>query len=361
MDKRESEKTITIKINGKKQEFEETRQQPKRNPEPLIAKKEEPIKFSVHHSDEISSHTEAAAARAQQDESFDWILPERSENPEIKEFHVPTISNAKKKPDLFGKRQGSFFKTIFTAVLLAIVVGTSFGFIMLKLVLTDNSAEKVNVADLGNETKQTENQSGNEEKNPPGSLSFVLPKISTFVIQGGAFSSQDSAEKELQTVKSKGSATRIIEIEGKSFLYLSVVDNKVHADELEASFKESGMVDVFDKVLEVGGKEVTGLQAGEREFLEAIPTLYQSLVIAGANASLHSVISQQVSDNIDQQAKKIVAIEDKQFTNNKIKTLKVTTDNALKQIDAIKDKATESESMALQQQLLAILAIYQSL
>jgi stage II sporulation protein B len=361
VDKRESEKTITIKINGKKQEFEETRQQPSLNTSPVKPKNEESIPFSFHHENEYSGHAESAAAKAEQDESFDWILPEPSETIEIKEFHIAEDLSPKKKSSHFGKRQGSFFKTIFTAVILAVVLGTSFGLIMLKLVLTDNKAETANVGVQGNEPKQTEKQNQNEEKNPSGTLSLVTPKISTFVIQGGAFSNKASAEKEQQVVKDKGSPARIIESDGNSLLLLSVIDNKEHADKLEASFKESGIVNVFDKVLEVGGKEMKGLQQGEKEYLESLPTLFQALTVAGANASLNLSISQSILISVEQQSQKIKAIDNKQFTNEKIKTLKVSTDNALKQFKLLKNKTTKEESTALQQNLLSILSAYHSL
>lgn len=359
MDKRETGRTITIKINGKKQGFEDTRQSSNRNSaESLQEKHDETSNIPLHYEEELKSQSEAAASKAELDESFDWILPESAENPAIKEFQIAAKSSTKKKNTLSSKQNGSIIKTIVTAVALAVILGTSFGLIMLKLVFTDQGSEPASLDNPPVNFGQNGNQ--NDGKTTAGTDNLTLPKISTFVVQGGAFSTKELAELEQKSILAKGSASRIFEENGKTLLLLSVADSKDHAKELEARYKQSG-VDAYGKTIEVGGKEIAGLQTGEKEFLETLPLLFQTLAAAGANASLNTTISQSLLENIDEQAKKLAAIEDMQLVNDQIKALKASTDEAVKKINEIKDKPDPSEIMAFQQNLLAILAEYQSL
>ena len=90
----------------------------------------------------------AAAKDPIDDESFDWIIPESAEQ-DIQEYKIVGSHNQKKskKPVTFStfskKRNGSLVKSILVTILFAVLIGTSFGVLMLKLVNNDSSKPAV--------------------------------------------------------------------------------------------------------------------------------------------------------------------------------------------------------------------------
>ncbi|WP_458474647.1 hypothetical protein, partial [Acinetobacter soli] len=143
VDKPKSEKTITIKINGKDRPFQEKKEEKKGKTWELrqLDRKQEQTEF-------FASIQTAAGKEA--DDSFDWILPEETEDEDIKEYKIATPPNSPAENGLStlarkfrGRNKQGFLTSIFLAVFFAVLLGTSFGFIMLKLVFTDQAAETV--------------------------------------------------------------------------------------------------------------------------------------------------------------------------------------------------------------------------
>lgn len=193
------------------------------------------------------------------------------------------------------------FTTIFTAVFLAVLLGTSFGFTMLKLVFIEHPAQTSTVQKPTTtpepEKKQAEQQSGK--------LSLVPPTITTWVVQEGVYSNKDSATQIVNSLKEKGASAATFESNGQSFLLLSVADTKDHAKEFGEILKESGVTEFIAKEMSFSGHEISGLQVQEKTYIEGIPLLFETMTTAASIASATDSFPKALLDSINQQSKKL--------------------------------------------------------
>jgi stage II sporulation protein B len=346
-------KTITIKINGKDRPFQEKNED----------KKKEAWKPKDFERKENNEETEffasiQTAAGKEADDSFDWILPEETEDSEIKEFKVatPPKSPAKKgfstlAQNFKKKNNQGFLTSIFLAVFFAVLLGTSFGFIMLKLVFTDQAAETVTPA-------VTETPAASREQ--AGTETAALDPLATFVVQGGVFSNNNAAKQIQEANAQKGADSHLIEIGGQTFLYLGVSDNIEHAKEMGADLKSKG-IDVFAKEITFDAKSIDGLNAVEKKLLEIAPSLYHTLSAGAANATVEKSIPEGLVEDIKKQRANLNELQAGQIKNQALISIKEELENASKQIETFQESGDAASASKVQQHLLAFLAAYQSL
>ena len=389
MEKRETGKTITIKINGKKQSYGDDSKQnqnqkfdyiiePKKEeldqkltPQLVITKQEpEPksIKVSLNLEENVTK-TEAAATKEPIEDHFDWILPEpeeMSEKQPISEFNKPASASPKMKkttpkPFLFGKsKKRGFFTTIFTAVFLAVLLGTSLGLTILKLVIVEKKpAQEV----ISNNPETTINPSDKSEATKSGAISLALPTISTFVVQGGVFSTKEAGKKIEAEIKQKQVPALIIENKGQYVLLLSVTDSIENTRELTSKYKQSGVDTsyLYPKELALGGIEVSNVNQQEKAYLEAFPLLFETMTKATSTVTFTATIPPSLIESINQQVKKMNESAGTSLENEKIVSLKKNIDLTTKGVIALGKSATPKEITTVQQQLLSLLAGYQTL
>ncbi|EIJ79041.1 hypothetical protein PB1_15824 [Bacillus methanolicus PB1] len=347
MDKREKGQTITIKINGKDRPFKEA------HSEDADTKKKTEYNKRLD-KDEYVTRYETAAAEESLEESFDWILPELTDEPKVAEKKIAdeTIKNKNKGWSGAANRKTSqgIFTSIFFSVFLAILLGVSFGLILLKSVITDNSAEEI----------EEPIPAADEVKPAAGTASANVPPISAFIVQEGVYSTSEAAEKAKSAVEQKGAPAHIVNMNEQFFVYLSVADSMENAKEIGSGLKSNG-INVFAKPLDFGGKQLSGLQETERKLLESAPALYEILARAASEASLTNSISRETAESLNKQGEVIFQIEEAALKNNNLKKLRDRLVNAIERANAIQ-KSTELEKVKeLQNELLSFLAAYQSL
>ncbi|MEH7417123.1 hypothetical protein V7266_17705 [Neobacillus drentensis] len=360
MDKPNKGNTIKIKLNGETKTFEE---EPKKvDREPAI----EPIPGVLEiDSNKVENDVffETAAAKESVDESFDWIIPESSDQ-DIEEF---TIAGNKKtkKPSLPKiatisanpkKKKDRNIVTIVTSAAFAILIGTTIGFVMLKLVIT-GPTDKPRTASVPTVAEETGNTTvGQTEEN--SSKATILEQMTTYVIQGGVFTSKDGAKETSTQVTSKGVPSKLVEMSGKQFLFLGVADSIETAKSLGNQYKADGVGDVFAKPLLLDEKQVSGLNDKEKSFLENVPAIYQTLSQATSTALLNNKLSVEST-------KAITGLEEQLKTsglkNEKVNTIKTELTTAADKLKTYqKSKSKKSLSQA-QQHLLNFLSAYYSL
>lgn len=214
MDKPKSEKTITIKINGKDRPFQEKKEEMKEkswDPRQLDRQKKQ-------DQTEFFASIQTAAGK-EADDSFDWILPEETEDEDIKEYKIAAPPKSPAKNGLStlarkfrGRNKQGFLTSIFLAVFFAVLLGTSFGFIMLKLVFTDQAAETVVAPPIN------EKPAAGSQQTPAGSAG--LETIATYVVQGGVFSNSEAAQQIKDANSQKGVYSQSITMGEQTFLFL---------------------------------------------------------------------------------------------------------------------------------------------
>ncbi|MBT2688097.1 hypothetical protein J7I93_07875 [Bacillus sp. ISL-47] len=353
MDKPNNGKTITIKINGKDRPFQEKNEgKQKKNWKPKELERKE-----KHEETEFFTSIQTAAAK-EADDSFDWILPEETEDSEIKEFKVatPPKSPAKKGLSTLAKnfkrknKQG-FLTSIFLAVFFAVLLGTSFGFIMLKLVFTDQAAETI--APAVTETPASSGQ-------PPGTETAALDPLATFVVQGGVFSNSEAAKQIQEANAQKGANSKLIEMDGQTFLYLGVADSIEHAKEMGGALKSKG-IDVFAKEIIFDAKSIEGLNAVEKKILEMAPSMYQTLTAGAASAAVEKTMPAGLVEDMKKQSAALNELQADQIKKQGLISIKEELENASKQMNAFQQTGDAASAEKVQQHLLAFLAAYQSL
>ncbi|MEH7375663.1 SPOR domain-containing protein [Neobacillus drentensis] len=354
MDKPNKGNTITIKLNGENPPQLDV---PPNEVEASIDPIPKVIKINSNLS-ESDNFMETAAAQESVDESFDWIIPESSEN-DIEEFKkVPSQSGKKSalpKITTFSsntkKKNGRPLGTILISAVFAILIGTTIGVVMLKLVITTPTNKTV----VTEPTVVTEKPANTESKTTEGKTSSAaISQVTAYVIQGGVFSSEAGAKETSSSLDSKGIPSQTVEMDGKYYLFLGVADSIEAAKALGGQYKENGIEEVFAKPLLLDEKKFTDVTTKEKTFLKAVPTIYQTLSLTSSSALLTKSLSEDSSKallEIEEQLKSSVK-------NKKLKDLKAELVSANEKLKAFQESKSEKNLSDAQQHLLNFMSLY---
>ncbi|MDR7077923.1 stage II sporulation protein B [Neobacillus niacini] len=363
MDKPNRGNTIKIKLNGETKTFSEEPIQKEK--EPAKDSFDKVIKIDEDFNEQDIFLETAAAKEPIDDESFDWIIPESSDQ-DIQEYKIVSSQNQKqkksgsKKPVAFTtfstKRNGGVFKSILITAIFAILIGTSLGLLMLKLVNTDSSKPAVTepvVVDKGSD-KGSENNTGGK------STSIVLGAQTAFIVQGGAFTTKDAASDAASQAKGKGLPAQTLTMDNKEYLFLGVADSIEIAKGLGTQYKTNGFEDVFSKQIPIAEKTVSDINDSEKSFLEAAPAIFQQLSKVTSNAMVTGSISSDFSKEVTSTSKQLKQGA-KELKNEKVKTLNEELSSALTKVEAFQEKKNKDSLVEAQQHLLNYLSVYYSL
>lgn len=353
MEQQRSNRTITIKINGNERKYkEETRN--------VVVESQPEIIESVH-STELDGFSEMAATQEVADESFDWILPNNDgDDDEIEEYIIAKQPIEKKKKNnsvsilkksLQKKQHSGPIKSLLFSVLLAIVIGTSFGFLVLKLVISEAKVEVGQVTTIPQETT-----TGKE--NPVSTTGALqLQPINTYIIQGGVFSSVESAEIGAEAVKQKGVPAQVVEANGQAFLFLGLADSIDKAKAIGTSMKEND-IEVFAKAYTLPEKDLNELTSMEANLLKEIEIVYQSLSSLASSAMLSESIDENV---LQEQMDFLLSIDKKEIKSSKIEQLRLDLAGSIEKLSAYNQHKNNSLVIEAQQHLLSFVGTYFSL
>lgn len=366
VEREEKGKTITIKINGKNHTFQDTERQENKRMEaenhrdPLIEETDQNNKY------DYSSALEAAATKeAADEENFDWILPDESSdfNMDVQEYKIakqPKKQNQKGIGSIsknFKKNnRNGMLSSVFLTVFFAILLGTSFGLLLLKLVITENeiaSDQPVIAEPIPEKTEDTPAGGG-------GTETITLEPLSTFVVQGGVFSNKAAADQMKDEAVQLGAPAQVVEMNGQAILYVSVADSIEHAKEIGAQLKNKG-IEVFAKPITFDGKTLKDLKGEDKKVMEAAGAIYQSLSVGASEAAASQTISASTLENAEKQGSILKDITEDKLKHDGVISIKEELDQALGQLRAFKQKGEPSIQIKLQQHLLAFLAAYHSM
>jgi stage II sporulation protein B len=359
VDKPKRGNTIKIKLNGENQTFSEEPIQKDPESSKDSFTKVISIENDFHEQDVF---LETAAAQEPVDESFDWIIPESSEN-DIQEYKVVSSQNpknsGKKKQISFStfsaKQNGGPIKSILVTAVFAILIGTSFGALMLKLVISDTSKPAVTepvVVDKGS-------NKGSESAGGKGGSSIVIGAQTAFIVQGGAFKTKDAASQAASQAKGKGLPAQSVTMNDNNFLFLGLADSIETAKALGATYKANGFEDVFAKQIPIAERTVSGINETEKSFLEAAPAIFQQLSKVTSNGIVSGSLSSEASKEVTSLGDQLKQSEE--LENEKVKSLNVELSSALEKVKDFQEKKSEKSLIEAQQHLLNYLGIYHSL
>ncbi|MEH7343657.1 SPOR domain-containing protein [Bacillus sp. JJ1532] len=356
---REKGRTITIKINGEHRSYEENLVEENQKEDIKIEHLQQ--EGRTENWDNMSLEESAAAKETADDDSFDWILPEDTiEETDLKEYNIAaqTKKSSKKGNGTFGQsfkknRHKGFLTSVFITVFFAILLGTGFGFIMLKLVITENSAEIEQPVIAEPAVEEV-------VKQPEGSETAVLQPLSTFVIQGGVFSNIEAARQIEGDHIQKGIPSKVIDINGQAVLYLSIASSIEEAKEIGNQFKDKGY-EAFAKPITLDEKSLEGLLAVEKKIIDAAPGIFQAIAEGATEAATKQTLSDANVDKIAAQIESIKTDKGDQIKNKGIISLNNELNHAHQQLMAYKESKDSAALTKVQQHLLEFFSVYQAL
>ncbi len=351
MDKPKKGHTIKIKINGEEKTIHEEPR--KQDSEPAIEKAPKVVKIYPDIPDP-EVYLEAAAAQESVDESFDWIIPESSED-EIEVFKTASFKGPKKssgRTSFPKKKNGRPLGPILISAAFAILIGTTIGVFMLKLVITEPN-EKVLT-----EPKVVLNEKGDSNKKNPKHASAALTQLTTYAVQGGVYSSKEGAKENTDLLISKGIPAQLVEMSGKYYIFLGVADSLETAKTLGTQYKDLGAEGAFAKPLLLDEKKISDVSSSEKRFIESVPKIYQMLSAATSNAIVTKSISEEAF-------KTLTGVEEQFKTsgikNEKVKGLKTQLNAANEKVKVFQKSKDAKVLGEAQQHLLNFLSLYYSM
>lgn len=353
MDKPGNDKTITIKINGKDRFLHE---KDKVEPQKTYRFEE---KSEYNDIEDLTARETAAGQELKDDDEFDWILPELDEEEELKEYKIAKTKKAKKSKPVYEvfstpkKKQAkkSIIPSIVLTVFLAVLVGSSLGVLLLQMVISEEAVE-VGGTPVAEEAPVA---GGGEE---PGTITAEIPAISSFVVQGGAFSSVEAAKVEAESISAKGVPVKAIEMGDRAFLFVGVADSLPNAKAL-GTLLQSNDVETFAKEVAFGGGSMGELHEGDKVLLEQAPALYQTLSNLTTTASLHNTVSSEGVDSLNTQLEKWNGLENPEGEG--VQQLKAEMDKAIENMTSYIENKDVNLLPTIQQHLLNFLANYDAL
>jgi stage II sporulation protein B len=351
--------TITIKIDGKSRTYQENKQ--KLKPEKMTSSKTfvdddgRKLEFDKRPVEKASikepNYEEVAAASAEKnEEDFDWILPETSEEPELEEYKIASYTSKPNKGKsvikALKKNKNNLSPSIFFALFFAVIIGMSFGFILLRLVISDQT--------LGGQEVVTTVPPTEQQSEQANVVSYTLPVVSTFVVQESAYSSVEAANEGKKVLDQKEIPSSVVTTE-RSYLLVGIGLTKESGKAIGERLTEKG-IDIYAKEIQVGGIQLNEITSTEQKLLEQASQLYAPLVTISTNLTLEQTIPEEASNNVTQMKAEWDKINSKEIKSERFIQLKEEIDKAITvAINPSKEKSTE-----LQQHLLSFLSLYQS-
>ncbi|MBM6619750.1 hypothetical protein [Bacillus suaedaesalsae] len=265
---------VTIKINGKERSFFEATSETEKVEKKSV--REKPIEtdyeeeLTIVDIDEVLAKEEIAAANQEEDE-FDWVLPKQPvRDHTFNRESIVDIDDLRKKktPTITSFTVGSSFKkkknkeayplkTLLLSIVSALVVGTCFGMVVLRMFtgetipVATNQTEQVEKATPGKGSENDGKGAGEVNKE-----SFTAPSLDVFLVQGGAFSSETQATPIMEELKNKGFASTSMSIDGNHFLFIGIGFTKEIGTAISKPYNEQGQ-DTYVKSISTPEKNVT--------------------------------------------------------------------------------------------------------
>ena len=275
MDKPTRERKIIVNINGEKKEYKWI---PSEDPNSLDTIKE------------IASTVEEEQTPPV------WILPEKEQAEKNEKEPVKS-----KKTAFLKFVQSNKLRVLATGIpiLIALMTGTIFGIVVLKIVLFGGEAkEAVKVPN-------SISVSGSKTSEPSASKKMIK-EMNAFVVQGGVYSSKTAAEQRASLIEDDGLPSIILKQGDKYYIYIGAASSLEETKKLALLYKEQGF-ETYWKEIRIEGETKNAYTEKETEMIDhMIYNIGQyTKLAAGAQLNNHSAKSPKLKpiqlENIPQE------------------------------------------------------------
>jgi stage II sporulation protein B len=315
---------ITIKINGDKKNYNE----------------ELPV-----HNWKLGEEESAAA----EEDSFDWVLPD--EDPAPKEFKKINYVQNKKGKKQFGGRQitPGIARIIYTLVG-AVAVSLIFGFIILNVITEgEQSIPAVQLQEAG------DTNTNDADKPSASGGAVTLESFNASVLQGGVYTTEESANAMKVSLEAKGIPTVIIEMEGSRFLFIGTAGDLEGAKAMGKKLSAQN-VEVYAKDIVLPEKNFEGTKA-DADFIKKSKAVFAAIAAESSNAYTNGTIGEEKMAEISALLKDLSALK----VSEKITGLKENLETASSNLQGYKASSELTKLVAAQQSLLSYLEAYHKL
>ncbi|BAB06753.1 hypothetical protein P4637_06530 [Halalkalibacterium halodurans] len=247
---------VSIRLNGKRQPFQELVE----NNPASAAKKNDRSRKPREDADKVIDFHKRYEDRIRNEEPF-WDDGNRKKSPKI------PYKRKKKKP--YGTNERFALKVkkvpviLIMALVSALIVGTSLGFI----VLTIFTADELPVA------------SGEVQETVPavsqGDASF--PELAVEVVQGGAFTSIEAGEAVIASLQEKGRAAALVESDDSVYMFIGLAQDRAKAQDVAQAYSELDQ-DTYIKSFAAPTSDSKRLNEETIQWLHDMESSYQQLV-----------------------------------------------------------------------------------
>lgn len=339
MDKQKQ--SISIKINGKERTYDEDQ-----SPDPKDSKHKLLYSHNGH---------EVAAAKESEEEGFTDIQEEKP--PVSKVVPIEDLRNRTKKPSIVRKathskqkRKFSFsFSQPILTILLAVIIGTSFGMVILNLITHDEpTSGKAAIATLEEKTAPNEEPKAVSAK----TVSVKLDPVNLTIVQAGVFQSEENRKALVAKIKGDGLAAAAI----GAAVVTGIGMNESEAAHLLAAYTQSGQ-EAIDKPLTIKGASYDKISSKDAELLAEGQKLMGLLGSLSAGAFGQAGITGEQWLKIQQSHQKITALNSGELD----KSLKPFSAHLQESYIALEKYQSDKDVKLLwksQQELLDALAVY---
>lgn len=340
---------ISIKINGK---------------EPKVKAEEKDTTKFVETEEPLTrvENEEVAAAQEEEEDDFSWVLPDENlKNQPSKEREIPVIpiedlrhsKGPSKIPYLPKKNRGIQLFSVkqFTiSLVLAVVLGIGFGFMILKVVEDVNAGS----AEAENPSQVTDNNStpADNPKDKPASsqVAIELEALSTGIVQGGKFSTAESANSVVNDITNKGFAATSIEMDGAFYVIAGIAAEQGSVGGIKAKYAEA-FPEFFSKTFETPGGSYTNAGKTDSEAIKVSLPVFKELLTLSSLAFGTGGIDDGQWENL---SKQIAAVKEIKTDNLHAQLKEFHTDiqSAFTQLQSYKNGGDEKTLWQSQQSLL---------
>ncbi|WP_156942354.1 hypothetical protein [Alkalihalobacterium bogoriense] len=287
---------ISVKLNGKKQHYEEKKTTPippiQQEPEPKPVAAADNSKKEESASPDIIDFRERQTERKKRDQPF-WDDGNNEYSPKL------PFKRKKKKPKKpFQFSLKSFPLSIVLAGISAVVVGVSFGLVILTIFTGESEA----TGDPNGQAVPTVAEVVAEGKN--------LPDLTVEIVQGGAFSTIEKGEEIVDRLKDRGHAAVLIESSDPHYMFIGVAQDKEYANGLSQLYQQEGQ-DTYVKPFAVLGGKVDAGNEDTGVFFQDGMAIYNELMLV----SIRSLAGDK--EIITDKSLEIVVSEHQKWTDSK--------------------------------------------
>ncbi|MCT8137513.1 hypothetical protein H1D32_07000 [Anaerobacillus sp. CMMVII] len=355
---KKNDRRISIVLNGKEKLYEE-----------LVKDKQ------VY--EEILNEEISAMKEEESSEEFEWILPEPSENqssPKVvdlgerrrdkKKLGGPYWDDGKsdtspKLPHIKRKKRRRFdIKSlplgIIGIVFSAIIVGLSFGFMMITI-FTGDKTDQIVAQPTVVGTSPTEA--------PVSVTPGQIPILGVEVVQGGAYTVIEKGNEKVNEIQADGYAATLTTSTEPAFLFIGIGLDREQASIIGDVYKDKGQ-EIYLKPYAITSNGMVENQ-NQAIFLETAIDLYQQLTLLSVNglANGGTLLTEETLSELSTKHEKLTTtpFEGNETQEQKVLVFQNAITNAYEKMQAYANSKDATELWKIQQFLLNGLVAYEEL